>query len=191
MGRGILSQRRAFFDADFGLADRGEVVVERRLVVGGEVALQGACVFEKHVKSAGAHREFAGFVGAVGDEELIKDPLGAVLGGHVASVAIERHRGGSARAACAAVGRHDEAGEASFVSDFGGENLVERNGVLVGPVDVPFRGGDGTGQELVGVGVAVNIASPGMGEAADDGQVFTKRLKRFERIGEFEIAAGF
>ena len=103
-----------------------------------------------------------------------------------AAIAIERQGLRPTGRTGAAVGRHHQRREAGLAADVRGELLIEGDRVVV----VTPGPGRGTGEELVGVRVAVDAARGRMRQAGEDRQVAAQQLERFEALGEGELLAG-
>ena len=183
-GKGRIDPLFGFMQLDLGIADRVEVLLERFAVADRELAVERVDVGDEEVESAFAAGKFVTGFPSLGDEEEIKDFLGSVDRGDGAAFLVEGRSVSGPGCASPGIGGKDERRVAGVVADVCGDDLIERDRVFVGS----FASGFGTSEVLVCIGVAVDFASGGMGEAGVNRDLAAQRFEDIENLGEAEVA---
>ena len=147
-----------FFDLDLGVPNRLEILVQRFLVTAGECSPQGTGIGQQVVERTLTEREPTCRIAVALDEQHVEDLFRPVLGGNGAATPVERQGVGTSRSSRAAVGRQDQRRKAGLISDVSGKFLVQRDRVPVSASGSGCR----SGEELVGIGMAVDAPDRGM-----------------------------
>ena len=129
-----------------------KILLQRLLVLPGELLSQRSCIGYKQVQGALASCQFCSSVLATGHKEQIENLFWFVHRWNGTSFTIKGLSLRTARATDATVGRHHQGRVASKFSHVRRIDLVNRNRILVRPVASRCR----TCQVLIGIGVSMN-----------------------------------
>jgi len=187
-GFGDVDPGLGLFDILFHLADGVHVFVELLLVVIAEFAADAVGIIEDEVEEMGGTFESAAISGRVSiasAEETFEDAARLIDGRDGAAVFVVGKGAGTSRFTHSAIGGHDEGAVAGLPGIMLSHNLVHGLDIpqVVG-ADVP------TCEESVATVVSANLFNFGVGESAQNGEVFAVSFQGLEAFVEY-IALAF